>query len=90
VVELVAVADTDVGAPGTTAATAAVAFELAETAATTLVAVTTQRIALPTSADTKVYVLDVALPIFEPALCHWYENVGVGAPVQVPVVEERV
>jgi hypothetical protein len=54
VVDPVADADTDVGAPGTWAATAAVAFELAETADTALVAVTTHLIALPTSADTSV------------------------------------
>ena len=70
VVEPVAEADTEVGAPGTTAATADVEFELADTADTTLVAVTTQRIAFPTSAFTKVYVLDVAPLILDPALCH--------------------
>jgi hypothetical protein len=70
VVDPVAVAVPIVGAPGAIAATALVAFELADTAATTLVAVTTHRIVLPASAFTKVYVLDVALPIFDPALCH--------------------
>jgi hypothetical protein len=59
-----------VGAPGTTPATAAVAFELADTVPAALDAVTTHRIALPTSSLTKVYVLDVAPLIFEPALCH--------------------
>jgi hypothetical protein len=88
--EPVAVAAPIVGAPGTIAATALVAFELAETAATTLVAVTTHRIALPASAFTNTYVLDVALPILEPARCHWYVNVGVGAPVQVPLVVLKV
>jgi hypothetical protein len=90
VVAPVAVAVPIVGAPGTTPATAAVALELAETAATALVAVTTHLIALPTSAVTNTYVLDVAPLILEPALCHWYANVGVGAPVHVPVVEESV
>jgi hypothetical protein len=50
VVDPVAVAVPIVGAPGTTATTVAVELEFAETEATTLVAVTTQRIVLPTSA----------------------------------------
>jgi hypothetical protein len=70
VVELVAVAVPIVGAPGAIAATAAVEFEFALTAATALVAVTTQRIALPASASTNTYVLEVAPPIFDPARCH--------------------
>jgi hypothetical protein len=52
VVEPVAVAVPIVGAPGTIAATAAVLFELALTADTALVAVTTHRIVLPPSAST--------------------------------------
>ena len=70
VVEPVDVAVPIVGAPGTVAATEAVAFEFALTADTALVAVTTHRIALPASAFTKVYVLDVALPMLDPARCH--------------------
>jgi hypothetical protein len=88
--ELEAVADTLVGAPGTAAATEAVEFEFAATLLIAFVAVTTQRMVLPTSAVTRVYVLDVAPLILEPALCHWYVNVGVGTPVQVPVVELNV
>ena len=52
VVAPVAVADTLCGAPGTAATTAAVALEFAELLPAVFVAVTTQRIALPTSADT--------------------------------------
>jgi hypothetical protein len=52
VVEPVAVAVPIVGAPGTVAATEAVEFELADTAATEFVAVTTHRIVLPASAAT--------------------------------------
>jgi hypothetical protein len=90
VLEPVAVAVPIVGAPGTTAATAAVLFELALTADTALVAVTTHRIVLPPSASTRVYVLDVAPLIFVVTRCHWYVNVGAGSPVQVPVVELKV
>jgi hypothetical protein len=50
--DVVAVAVPIVGAPGTEAATVAVEFEFALTADTALVAVTTQRIVLPTSAAT--------------------------------------
>jgi hypothetical protein len=70
VVDPVAVAVPIVGAPGTVAATEAVEFEFADTAPTELVAVTTQRMVLPASAATRTYVLEVALPMFEPARCH--------------------
>jgi hypothetical protein len=90
VLELVAVAVPIVGAPGAIAATAAVLFEFALTADTALVAVTTQRIVLPPSAATRVYVLDVAPLILVVTRCHWYANVGAGSPVQVPVVELKV
>ena len=53
VLDPVAVAVPIVGAPGTVAATVAVLFELAEAEPTELVAVTTQRIVLPTSASTR-------------------------------------
>jgi hypothetical protein len=82
----VAVAVPIVGAPGTTAATVAVLFEFALTAAIELVAVTTQRIVLPTSAATNTYVLEVAPLIGVVTRCHWYVKVGVGTPVQVPLV----
>jgi hypothetical protein len=49
---LVAVADTPVGIPGTTAATETVELEFDATLLIAFVAVTTQRIVLPTSADT--------------------------------------
>ena len=77
-----------VGAPGTIAATEAVEFEFADTplGATELVAVTTQRIVLPTSAATNTYVLEVAPLMFVVTRCHWYVNVGAGAPVHVPFV----
>jgi hypothetical protein len=86
VLEPVAVAVPIVGAPGTVAATEAVEFEFALTVDTALVAVTTQRIVLPASALTRVYVLDVAPLIFVVTRCHWYVNVGAGSPVQVPFV----
>ena len=70
VVTPVEVAVPIVGAPGTTAATDAVELESALTADIAFVAVTTQRIVLPTSAATRVYVLDVAPLIFTDALCH--------------------
>jgi Mg2+/Co2+ transporter CorB len=70
VVPPVAVAETLCGALGTVAATAAVALELAAVLPNELVAVTTQRIALPTSALTNVYVLDVAPEMLELARCH--------------------
>jgi hypothetical protein len=72
VVEPVAVAVPIVGAPGTIAATEAVELELAVTpdGATELVAFTTQRIVLPTSAATRVYVLDVAPLMFVVTRCH--------------------
>jgi hypothetical protein len=66
----VAVAVPIVGAPGTTAATVAVEFEFALTAAIELVAVTTQRIVLPTSAATRTYVLEVAPLIGVVTRCH--------------------
>jgi hypothetical protein len=89
--ELVAVADTPVGIPGTTAATEAVELEFDATLLIAFVAVTTQRIVLPTSADTNVYVLEVAPLILEPALCHWYAySVIGGAAVQVPFVVLKV
>lgn len=53
-----------VGAPGTVAATVAVVFEFAFTAAVELVAVTRQYNVLPTSACTNTYVLEVA-PLME-------------------------
>ena len=59
VVELVAVAVPIVGAPGTSAATALVAFEFALTADTALVAVTTQRIVFPTIVASSLIVFDV-------------------------------
>jgi hypothetical protein len=59
-----------VGAPGTIAATEAVEFEFALTAAIILVAVTTQRIVLPTSAATNTYVLEVAPLMFAVTRCH--------------------
>jgi len=70
VVAPVAVAVPIVGVPGTTAATDAVEFEFAFTADIAFVAVTTQRIVLPTSAATSTYVLEVAPLMLEPALCH--------------------
>jgi hypothetical protein len=70
VVEPVAVAVPIVGAPGTVAATEAVEFEFALTADTALVAVTTQRIVLPASATTSVYVLEVAPLILVVTRCH--------------------
>jgi len=68
--EPVALADTLCGAPGTAATTAEVELELAVVLPNELVAVTTQRIALPTSALTNVYVLDVAPEMSEPPRCH--------------------
>jgi hypothetical protein len=59
-----------VGAPGTAAETAAVEFEFALTADTALVAVTTQRIVLPTSAATRTYVLEVAPLMLVVTRCH--------------------
>jgi hypothetical protein len=61
-----------VGAPGTIAATEAVEFEFAATplGAIELVAVTTQRIVLPTSAATNTYVLEVAPLMFVVTRCH--------------------
>jgi hypothetical protein len=61
-----------VGAPGTTAATDAVELELAVTpeGAIMLVAFTTQRIVLPTSAATRTYVLDVSDVILVVTRCH--------------------
>jgi len=88
--QLTVVAVPIVGAPGAIAATEAVEFELALTADIAFVAVTTQRIVLPTSAATRVYVLDVAPLMFVVTRCHWYVYVGVGTPVQVPVVELNV
>jgi hypothetical protein len=70
VVPPVAVAVPIVGAPGAIAATEAVEFELAEVEPVAFVAVTTQRIVLPPSASTSTYVLEVALPMFDPARCH--------------------
>jgi hypothetical protein len=70
VVEPVAVAETLCGAPGTAATTAAVELEFAEVLPAMLVAVTTQRIVLPTSAATNWYVAPVAPPMSEPARCH--------------------
>jgi hypothetical protein len=70
VVEPVAVAVPIVGAPGTVAATEAVEFEFADTAATELVAVTTHRIVFPASALTSTYVLDVAPLILVVTRCH--------------------
>jgi hypothetical protein len=69
-VAVVAVAVPIVGAPGTIAVTAAVLFEFALAEPIAFVAVTTQRIALPASALTNTYVLEVALPMFDPARCH--------------------
>ena len=77
--EPVAVAVPIVGAPGTIAATEAVEFELADTplGAIELVAVTTQRIVLPTSAATNTYVLEVAPLMFVVTRCHWYVRIRV-------------
>jgi hypothetical protein len=58
-----------VGGGGAAATTALVALELADALPAALVAVTTQRIALPMSAVTNVYELLVA-PILTPARCH--------------------
>jgi hypothetical protein len=66
----VAVAVPIVGAPGTAAETDAVEFEFALTADTALVAVTTQRIVLPTSAATRTYVLEVAPLMLVVTRCH--------------------
>ena len=44
----------------------------------------------PMSAVTNTYVLEVAPVIFVVTRCHWYVNVGVGVPVQVPLVVVRV
>ena len=55
---------------GTAAATELVALELADALPALLLAVTTQRTALPTSAPTNVYVLLVAPLILTPARCH--------------------
>ena len=90
VVDPVAVAVPIVGAPATVAATVAVLFEFALTALTEFVAVTTHRIVLPTSAATSTYVLAVAPLIGVVTRCHWYVYVGVGTPVQVPVVQDNV
>ena len=70
VLELVAVAVPIVGAPGTAAETVAVELEFAETADTALVAVTTQRTVLPTSAATNTYVEEVAPLILVVTRCH--------------------
>jgi hypothetical protein len=86
VVVPVAVAVPIVGAPGTEAATVAVEFELALATPTALVAVTTQRTVLPTSAATRTYVLEVAPLIGVVTRCHWYVNVGAGEPNHVPLV----
>jgi hypothetical protein len=86
VVDPVAVAVPIVGAPGTVAATVAVEFEFALATPTALVAVTTQRIVLPTSAATNTYVLAVAPLIGVVTRCHWYVNVGAGEPNHVPLV----
>jgi hypothetical protein len=55
-----------------------------------LEAVTTHLIVLLTSDEVSKYVLFVAPEMLEVPRCHWYVNVGVGAPVQVPVELERV
>ena len=71
VVVPVAVAVPIVGAPGAVATTATLmALELAAALPAALVAVTTQRIALPVSPLTNVYVLLVAPLILAPARCH--------------------
>jgi hypothetical protein len=70
VLEPVEVAVPIVGAPGTVAATVDVELEFALAEPATLVAVTTQRIVLPTSAATNVYVLDVAPLIGVVTRCH--------------------
>jgi hypothetical protein len=72
VVEPVCVAVPIVGAPGAMAATEAVELELAVTpeGAMVLVAFTTQRIVLPTSAATNTYVLEVAPLMFVVTRCH--------------------
>jgi len=72
VVAPVAVAVPIVGAPGAIAATEAVELELAVTpdGAIELVAFTTQRIVLPTSAATNTYVLEVAPLMFVVTRCH--------------------
>jgi hypothetical protein len=72
VVAAVIVAVPIVGAPGTVAATEAVEFEFADTplGAIELVAVTTQRIVLPTSATTNTYVLEVAPLMLVVTRCH--------------------
>jgi hypothetical protein len=70
VVDPVCVAVPIVGAPGTAAATEAVELEFAATLLIAFVAVTTQRIVLPTSPDTNVYVLEVAPLVFTEARCH--------------------
>jgi hypothetical protein len=85
---LIVVAVPIVGAPGTVATTLAVALEIAELDPSPLVPVTTHLIGFPTSAATKVYVLDVAPDISTPLRCHLYEIVGV--LVQVPSVVDKV
>ena len=92
IVELLALelADTLVGASGISPATEPVELEVPVLEPWLLVPVTTQLTALPTSASTKAYVLDVAPLILEPARFHWYANVIVAVPVQVPVVEDKV
>ena len=78
------------GAAATTAVTTDTAVELPAA----FVPVTFDRSVLPTSAETAVYVDDVAparsTQLAPAALqrCHWYVYVIVGVPVQVPVVDD--
>jgi hypothetical protein len=67
---LVAVAVPIVGAAGTLAVTEEVAFELADAVLIGLVAVTTQRITVPTYASAIWYVLDVAPLMLDEFDCH--------------------
>ena len=65
-----------VGAPGATrliggCATRAVGAETAVRRPSTLIAVTTTRISLPTSSRVRVYVGPFALRMSSPSRCHW-------------------
>jgi hypothetical protein len=64
-------------------------FELAATAPTELVAVTTHRTVPPASPETIVYEELVAPDIFDDTRCHWYVKVGAGEPDHIPVEQLR-
>src|SRR3954453_3265509 len=69
--------------------TAAVRFENAVLDPALFLAMTRDRICLPESVPVRVYVVFVAVEMFEHEpltthRCHWYVNVGAGLPVHVP------